>query len=68
MLQPGEEIIITINRDGSTNIEAKGIKGSSCVDATKPFEAALGHKTSDKQTGEYFEEITHVGNRNQQGW
>lgn len=37
-----KEIIITVKPDGTTEIEAKGYKGRSCLEATKPFEEKLG--------------------------
>lgn len=35
-------IEVTINPDGTTQIEAHGYTGTACLDATRPIEAALG--------------------------
>ncbi len=37
-----KEIIILVKPDGSTVIEARGYDGRGCLNATKPFEDALG--------------------------
>jgi hypothetical protein len=47
-------IQITISPKGETKIETQGFTGSSCQDATRALEAALGAKTSDTLTGEYY--------------
>ena len=46
------QILITVTVSGQTMIETKGYVGSSCTDATKTMEAALGNKTSDRPTAE----------------
>jgi hypothetical protein len=47
-------IQITISPKGETKIETSGFSGSSCQDATRALEAALGAKTSETLTGEYY--------------
>lgn len=47
-------IQITISPKGETKIETSGFSGSSCQDATRALEAALGAKTSETFTGEYY--------------
>jgi hypothetical protein len=47
-------IQITISPKGETKIETQGFAGSSCQDATRALEAALGAKTSDTMTSEYY--------------
>jgi hypothetical protein len=47
-------IQITISPKGETKIETQGFTGSSCQDATRAMEAALGSKTSDTMTSEYY--------------
>jgi hypothetical protein len=53
------EIEITFNTDGTSEIHSKGTKGKSCKDVTAFFEKALGNKTSDKNTQEYYEVETN---------
>jgi len=40
-----KQIIININKQGETKIEAVGYDGNGCVKATKPFEDLLGEVT-----------------------
>lgn len=47
-------IQITISPKGETKIETQGFTGSSCQDATRALETALGSKTSDTMTSEYY--------------
>ena len=47
-------IQITISPKGETKIETTGFTGSSCQDATRALEAALGAKTNDTLTSEYY--------------
>jgi hypothetical protein len=37
-----EQIEILVAKDGSVKIDAKNFTGTGCVNATKPFEQALG--------------------------
>jgi hypothetical protein len=48
-----KKIEITFMQDGSCTIEAKGFNGSGCLDATAPFEEALGIVTDRKKKPEY---------------
>ena len=47
-------IEITVNIIGRTTIETKGFTGSECVEATRALEMALGLKTHEERTPEYF--------------
>jgi len=59
-----EEIIITIEKNGATKLEVKGVKGQSCKALTKDFEQRLGKKVSDVPTGEMYEqERTYIRGR-----
>jgi hypothetical protein len=49
------EIILTFNEDGTCTSETKGVKGQSCKDVSGFIEKALGNKTSDKTTREFYE-------------
>jgi len=48
-------ITITIDTDGSTAIDTTGFKGSSCKDATKEIERALGLAGDNKRKAEYYQ-------------
>jgi hypothetical protein len=47
-------IEITISPQGQIRIEAKGFAGSSCREATERLEQALGVRTSEQLTGEFY--------------
>ena len=47
-------ITLIIAPDGKTKVEAHGFTGSSCTDATKFIETALGRKTEQQFKPEYF--------------
>lgn len=50
----GKQLVFTIDKDGSTTVEAVGFEGGSCKDATKAFEKALGTTENVKKKPEYF--------------
>jgi len=56
-------IEVTIGPDGKFSIETHGFRGSSCHQATKAFEEALGEVQSSRHTVEFFQPET---TRNQQ--
>lgn len=43
------KITILFGRDGSSKIEAHGFTGTSCTDATKIIEAAIGKLSAPRQ-------------------
>lgn len=47
------EIIVETN--GSTRVQTKGFAGSACIDASRFIEEALGKRTSDRTTPEFFQ-------------
>jgi len=56
-------IIITIAPTGDVTIKAEGYRGSTCEDATRALEEALGVTQSRRRTPEYdhrVEESQHV--------
>ncbi|HEX4131087.1 MAG TPA: DUF2997 domain-containing protein [Pirellulales bacterium] len=46
-------IEITVAADGSTRIETRGFSGTSCQEASKFLERALGRTTHETLTAEY---------------
>ena len=59
------EIIVTIK--GETTVTTKGFTGSSCRDASKFIEQALGQQTSETLTAEFHQAAT-VEQQQQQQW
>lgn len=52
-----EEIEFTIGPEGQVQMHVNGVKGSKCVDVTKPIEEALGGDVVDREfTSEYYEQ------------
>jgi hypothetical protein len=49
-------IEIIISPKGETKLETKGFAGSNCQEASRAFEQALGAKTSEQLTSEYYAE------------
>ena len=47
-------IEITITPKGETKISTSGFSGSSCQDATRELEKALGAQIDEQLTGEYY--------------
>lgn len=59
-------IEITVAPDGSTKVETKGFFGKACKEAAKFLFAALGVKSSEKLTDEFYrtsseQQNTHSG-------
>ena len=51
-------IEVTFAPDGKFTVEARGFRGSSCHQATKAFEEALGEVQNSRHTGEFFQSET----------
>ena len=51
-------IIVDVSPAGEVNIEAKGYTGKSCVEATAFLEKALGQRTSQTKTSDYYKKET----------
>jgi hypothetical protein len=47
-------IEIVVSLTGQTKIETKGFPGSSCRDGTRFLEEALGIRTEEQLTGEFY--------------
>lgn len=48
-------IEITIGADGSTKVETKGFSGSTCREASRFVEQAVGQVTAEALTSEYHQ-------------
>jgi hypothetical protein len=48
-------IELTISPNGETKLETHGFAGAECLAATRDFEAALGRKTAERLSAEYFQ-------------
>ena len=51
-------IEVIVSPKGEVTIQTKGYAGSDCVQASKFLEQALGVKTADHKTGEYYQTQT----------
>lgn len=47
------EIIVETN--GSTRVQTRGFTGSACIEASRFIEEALGKRTSERTTPEFFQ-------------
>lgn len=47
-------IQVVVSPKGETKIETMGFTGSSCQEASRALEQALGAKTGETLTGEYY--------------
>lgn len=47
-------IEIIVSPEGETELQTKGFQGSSCQEASRFLEQALGARTSESLTAEYF--------------
>ncbi len=48
-------IEITVTPDGQTRVETKGFSGAGCREASRFIEEALGKRTSERKTPEFFQ-------------
>jgi hypothetical protein len=59
-------IQVIVSPKGETKIETMGFTGSSCQEASRALEQALGAKTEETLTGEYYatsnEQTTELNN------
>ena len=53
-------IEVTISPNGQTRVETKGFRGSTCREASRFLEQALGAKKTEQLTGEFYQQdISH---------
>ena len=53
-----QTIEIIVSPTGETTVQTKGFTGSSCRDASKFIEQALGDKTAETLTAEFHQSAT----------
>ncbi len=51
-------IEIIVKTDGQTVVETKGFTGTSCQDASRFIEQALGTRESEQLTAEFHQSVT----------
>ncbi len=51
-------IEITVTPEGETSVETRGFAGPACKAASKPYEVALGAKSTERLTPEYHANAT----------
>jgi len=51
----GDQIIITIQKDGKAQAEVKGVSGPRCVDLSK-FLKELGQQEAENHTPDYYKD------------
>jgi hypothetical protein len=54
------EFDIAIAPDGSVEVQVKGYKGKSCLEAMKIFEQVVGEMKARRETDEFYEPDEHV--------
>ena len=52
-------IEITVSPKGETTLQTKGFVGGECLNASKWLEQSLGISTSDRKTGEFFQQASN---------
>jgi hypothetical protein len=53
-----EEVLVTIEKDGTPRIEVRGVAGPSCRSLSAGIQDALGTTTKDTPTHEFHEHTT----------
>ena len=48
-------IEIIVSPSGATTVQTRGFQGASCRDASRFIEEALGEKTGERLTGEFYQ-------------
>ena len=54
-------IEIIVGPKGETKVETKGFTGSECRDASRFVEVALGQRTAEQLTGEFYQQGQQTG-------
>jgi len=51
-------IEIVVSPTGAVRVQTRGFRGGTCRDASRALEVALGTRTAERLSGEFFEEVT----------
>ena len=60
-----KRIEIVVDAKGGTTIETKGFAGGECIEASRFVEQALGQKTSERTTAEFYTNASAQVRQNQ---
>jgi hypothetical protein len=60
------KIEITVSPDGKSNVETKGFSGDECREVSRFLETALGTRTSETLTNEFYGNQSQTENQTQQ--
>ena len=60
-------IEIIVSPRGETRVETKGFSGANCRDASSALEAALGQRTFEQLTSEFFQSAETTNQVRQEG-
>ena len=60
-----KRIEIVVDGKGSTNIETKGFAGGDCIEASRFIEQALGKKSREQKTPEFYASTSEKAHQNQ---
>jgi hypothetical protein len=58
-------IEITVDAKGQSKVETRGFTGSECREASKFIEQALGQRSGEQLTGEFYQTQSHDQQLNQ---
>jgi len=50
-------IEIVVSPTGAVRVQTRGFRGGTCRDASRALEVALGTRTAERLSGEFFEEV-----------
>lgn len=53
-------IEIIVSTTGAVRVQTRGFEGGTCRDASRALEAALGSRTAESLTGEFYSQTTHA--------
>ena len=53
-----KEITLIVRPDGSASLETRGYAGPACREASRFLEEALGCRTSEQLTGEFYSAVS----------
>jgi len=60
MSTPPRTIEITVSPEGATTIKTSGFTGSTCKDATRELEQALGVTGAERLLPEFYGQVTNA--------